>query len=101
MTTHGEPYEVDLTNEHGETVCTTRRAVYRTSGAPTPEQKTAIENVEKVVHDKKGLTFDPYGVMRRAEYLGIELDEEFLSGGKWVLVSNPDIPISTMQAGAL
>ena len=50
MTKYGKPYEADYTPENGKTIRTTRRAVYRTSGEPTPEQQLAIEKVEEVVH---------------------------------------------------
>jgi hypothetical protein len=104
MTKRGEPYEADYTPENGKTIRMKRRAVYRTSGEPTPEQQLAIEKVEEMVHksaEGQRINGDPYRVMRNAEYLGVELEEEFLVDGKWSLVPNPDILISTMQAGAL
>lgn len=104
MTKHGKPYEADYTADNGKTIRTTRRAVYRTSGKPTPEQKLAIEKVEEIVHksaEGQRINGDPYQIMRKAEYLGVELGEEFLVGGKWSPVPNPDVPITTMQKGAL
>ena len=104
MTQHGKPYEADYTPDNGKTIHMTRRAVYRTSGEPTPEQKLAIEKVEEIVHksaEGQRINGDPYQIMRNAEYLGVELGEEFLVGGKWSPVPNPDVPITTMQAGAL
>ena len=100
MTTYGKQYEADYTPDNGKTVRMTRRAVYRTSGEPTPEQKIAIEKVEEMLH-KDHVNGDPYQVMRHAEYLGVELSEEYLAGGKWHAMPDPDIPITTMQAGAL
>jgi hypothetical protein len=100
MTKHGKPYEADYTADNGKTIRTTRRAVYRTIGEPTIEQDAAIKRVEEIIHkDKKN--GDPYQVMRHAEYLGVELSEEWLVDGKWSLVPNPDVLISTMQKGAL
>lgn len=104
MTTYGKQYEADYTPENGKTIRMKRRAVYRTSGEPTPEQKLAIKKVEEIVHksaDGQRINGDPYRCMRHAEYLGVELEEEFLVGGKWSPVPNPDVPITTMQAGAL
>ena len=100
MTKHGKPYEADYTPDNGKTIRTTRRAVYRTTGEPTIEQKAAIEKVEEIIHKDK-INGDPYQVMRHAEYLGVELSEEYLVDGKWCTVPNPDVPISTMQTGAL
>ena len=100
MTTYGKQYEADYTPDKGKTVRMTRRAVYRTSGEPTPEQKIAIEKVEEIIH-KDHVNGDPYRVMRHAEYLGVELSEEYLADGKWHAMPDPDIPITTMQAGAL
>lgn len=104
MTTYGKQYEADYTPDNGKTVRMTRRAVYRTSGEPTPEQKIAIEKVEEMVHksaEGQRINGDPYQVMRHAEYLGVELSEEYLADGKWHAMPDPDIPITTMQAGAL
>ena len=104
MTKYGKPYEADYTPENGKTIRMTRRAVYRTSGEPTPEQQLAIEKVEEMVHksaEGQRINGDPYRCMRYAEYLGVELDEEFLVDGKWGLVPNDDVLISTMQKGAL
>lgn len=104
MTTYGKLYGADYTSEDGKTIHTTRRAVYRTSGEPTPEQKLAIDKVEEIVHksaEGQRVNGDPYRVMRNAEYLGVELGEEFLVDGKWAVVPNPDVLISTMQTGAL
>ena len=104
MTKRGKPYEADYTPDNGKTIRMTRRAVYRTSGEPTPEQQAAIDMVEEIVHksaDGQRISGDPYRVMRNAEYLGVELGEEFLVEGKWSPVPNPDVPITTMQAGAL
>ena len=100
MTTFGEPYEADYTKDNGQVIRTTRRAVYRTIGVPTIEQKSAIEKVEKIIHKDK-INGDPYRVMRHAEYLGVELSEEWLVDGKWLSVPNPDVPLTTMQKGAL
>lgn len=104
MTTYGKQYEADYTPDNGKTVRLTRRAVYRTSGEPTPEQKAAIDKVEEIVQmsaEGQRINGDPYQVMRHAEYLGVELDEEFLVDGKWRLMPNDDVLISTMQKGAL
>ena len=104
MTKHGKPYEANYTPDNGKTIRMTRRAVYRTSGEPTPEQKEAIEKVEDVVHksaEGQRINGDPYRIMRNAEYLGVELGEEFLVDGEWSPVPNPDVPITTMQTGAL
>lgn len=104
MTTHGKPYEADYTPDNGKTIRTTRRAVYRTSGERTPEQKAAIDKVEEIVHksaEGQRINGDPYRYMRNAEYLGVELGEEFLVGGKWSAVPDPDVPLTTMQKGAL
>ena len=103
MTKHGKPYEADYTADNGKTIRTTRRAVYRLTGEPTPEQKIAIEKVEEIVHksaEGQRLNGDPYRCMRNAEYLGIELSEECLVGGKWIVFPDPDFPIMTTQ-GAL
>ena len=104
MKKYGKPYEADYTPENGKTIRMTRRAVYRTSGEPTPEQLAAIEKVEEIVHksaEGQRINGDPYRVMRHAEYLGVELEEEFLVDGEWSPVPNPDVPITTMQTGAL
>ena len=104
MTKYGKPYEADYTPENGKTIRTTRRAVYRTSGEPTPEQKAAIDKVEEIVQmsaEGQRINGDPYNVMRHAEYLGVEIAEEFLFDGKWGQVPNDDVLISTMQKGAL
>ena len=104
MTKYGKPYEADYTPENGKTIRMKRRAVYRTSGEPTPEQKAAIDKVEEIVQmsaEGQRINGDPYRIMRNAEYLGVELEEEFLVDGKWSLVPNDDVLISTMQKGAL
>ena len=104
MTKHGKPYEADYTADNGKTIRTTRRAVYRTSGEPTPEQAAAIEKVEEIVHksaEGQRINGDPYRCMRQVEYLGVELGEEYLVDGKWSSVPNPDVPLTTMQKGAL
>lgn len=104
MKKYGKPYEAHYTPENGKTTRMTRRAVYRTSGEPTPEQLAAIEEVEEIVHksvEGQRMNGDPYRVMRNAEYLGVELEEEFLVDGKWSLAPNDDVLISTMQKGAL
>ena len=104
MTKYGKPYEADYTPENGKTIRMTRRAVYRTSGEPTPEQKAAIDKVEEIVQmsaEGQRINGDPYRVMRHAEYLGVEIAEEFLFDGKWGQVPNDDVLISTMQKGAL
>lgn len=104
MIMHGKPYEADYTAENEKTIRMTRRAVYRTSGVPTPEQQAAIDKVEEIVHksaEGQRINGDPYRHMRNAEYLGVELGEEFLVDGKWSPVPNPDVPITTMQTGAL
>lgn len=104
MTKYGKPYETDYTAENGKTIRTTSRAVYRTTGEPTPEQKLAIEKVEEIVHksaEGQRINGDPYRCMRNAEFLGVELSEEYLVDGKWRFVPNPDVLISMMQTGAL
>lgn len=104
MTKYGKPYEADYTPENGKTIRMTRRAVYRTSGEPTPEQKAAIDKVEEIVQmsaEGQRINGDPYSIMRHAEYLGVEIAEEFLFDGKWGQVPNDDVLISTMQKGAL
>lgn len=100
MTKHGEKYEAPYNPDGGKTIHTTRRAVYRTSGELTPEQSTAIERVEKVIHADK-INGDPYRVMRNAEYLGIEITEEYLVGGKWFPFPPDDAELTLMQKGAL
>ena len=104
MTKHGEKYEADYIGDNGQVIRTTRRAVYRTTGEPTPEQKAAIEKVEEIVHksaEGQRINGDPYRCMMQAEYLGVELGEEYLVDGKWCTVPNPDVPLTTMQKGAL
>ena len=104
MTTYGKEYEADYTPDNGNAIHQTRRAVYRTTGNPTPEQKAAIDKVEEIVHksaEGQRINGDPYRHMRKAEYLGVELSEEWLVDGKWSPVPNPDVPITTMQTGAL
>ena len=104
MTKHGKPYEADYTPENGKTTRMTRRAVYRTSGEPTPEQLAAIEKVEEIVHKSAGgqrINGDPYRRMKNAEQLGVELGEEFLVDGKWSPVPNPEEQITTMRTEAL
>ena len=104
MTKHGEKYKADYTTDDGKVIHTTRRAVYRTTGEPTPEQKAAIKKIEELVHksaEGQRINGDPYQCMRDAEYLGVELDEEFLVDGKWGPVPNDDVLVSTMQTGAL
>lgn len=100
MTTHGKPYEANYTADNGKTIRTTRRAVYRTIGEPTIEQKAAIEKVEEIIHKDK-INGDPYRVMRHAEYLGVEISEEWLVDGKWMFGPNPDVALTNMTAGAL
>ena len=104
MTKHGKPYEADYTPDNGKTIHMKRRAVYRTSGELTPEQKLAIEKVEEIVHksaEGQRINGDPYNVMRHAEYLGVEISEEYLVDGKWQISPNPDVAITNMTAGAL
>ena len=100
MTTHGEPYEADYTPNNGKPIRMKRRAVYRTIGESTIEQKAAIERVEEIIHKDK-INGDPYRVMRHAEFLGVEISEEYLVDGKWQVSPNPDVLISLMQTGAL
>ena len=100
MTKHGKPYEANYTADNGKTIRTTRRAVYRTIGEPTIEQKAAIEKVEEIIHNDK-INGDPYRVMRQAEYLGVELSEEYLVGGKWFPFPSDDAELTLMQKGAL
>lgn len=100
MTKYGEKYEAPYTPSGEKTIHTTRRAVYRTSGQITPEQSAAIERVEKVVHADK-INGDPYRVMRNAEYLGIEITEEYLVGGKWSQLPPNDAELTLMQKGAM
>lgn len=100
MTKYGKKYEADYTTDDGKVIRTTRRAVYRTIGEPTIEQDAAIKRVENIIHNDK-ISGDPYRVMRHAEYLGVELSEEWLVGGKWMPVPNPDVAIANMMAGAL
>ena len=100
MTKYGEKYEAPYNPSGEKTIHTTRRAVYRTTGEPTIEQKAAIESVEKVIHADK-INGDPYRVMRNAEYLGIELTEEYLVGSKWFPFPPNDAELTLMQKGAL
>lgn len=100
MTKHGKPYEADYIGDNGQVIRTTRRAVYRTTGEPTPEQAAAIEKVEEIIHKDK-INGDPYRVMRHAEYLGVEISEEWLVDGKWMPFPDADIAITNMTAGAL
>ena len=79
-----------------------RRAIYCVGGDNiTPEQKEAIGRLEKGFHgDWAGK--DPYAMMRKAQYLGIDLGEEERSrDGMWRKVADPDIQISLGQKGAL
>ncbi|MGN0130702.1 MAG: hypothetical protein ACI4CE_07440 [Methanomethylophilus alvi] len=46
MTKRGRSYEADYTPEDGKTIRMTRWVVYGTSGEPTLEQRTAIDNPE-------------------------------------------------------
>ncbi len=104
MTKYGKPYEADYTPENGKTIRMKRRAVYRTSGAPTPEQQAAIDKVEEIVQmsaEGQRASGDPYRIMRNAEYLGVELEEESLLNGQWGRMPDDDALISTMQKGAL
>lgn len=105
MKTTGKPYKADYTANDGKTVRMTRRAVYHTVGEPTPEQRTAIENVERIVHmsaEKQRINGNPYQHMRNAEYLGVELGEEVrLPDGRWRPLESDDVLLSTMQTGAV
>ena len=78
-----------------------RRAVYRLSGTPTPEQKKAIDRLEKgLVHDVWDI--NPYSLMREVEALGIELGEEELrEDGRWWPMESPDVRMTTMETGSL
>lgn len=100
MTKHGKSYEAETILDNGRKAKQTRRAVYITPGAPTPEQAKAIERVERIVGDADAKE-DPYEAMRRAEYLGVEIAEEYRCPSGWMRMPNPDIPLTTMQSGAL
>jgi len=98
MTIKGKEYEVVVDGKVSR-----RRTLYKVaSTAPTPEQKKAIDHMERGVHGDWGASADPYHVMRNCEYLGVEFEElELHSDGKWYPLLNPDVSISLMQEGAL
>ena len=77
-----------------------RRAVYMLS-VGTPEQMQAIKAVDKgFCGDWDGN--NPFSLMRKVQALGIEIaEEEELPDGRWVMVDNPDVAMTTMQTGAL
>ena len=101
MTIKGKPYEAtgELSERRG---VKKRRAVYSVAGCPTPEQQRAIDAVERgVVEDDWG-GYNPYSVMRQAEYLGVELQEEELTpDGLWRPMEDPDAKMTMMQTGAI
>ena len=100
MITRGKEYKAtgDDAKKRG---IQTRRVIYVTAGAPTPEQKKQIERIEKGVVDGEW-NGDPYHTMRNAEFMGIDFyEEELRADGKWHRVGDPDVDISLMQTGAL
>lgn len=94
MKTVGKPYKAG-------SIPFERRGVYITARPPTPEQKKAIERVERGIQgDWQGR--NPYSVMRHAEEIGVEIYEEQKGeDGKWRREESPDAQMSLMQAGAL
>lgn len=98
MTIKGKEYEVMVDGKVSR-----RRVLYKVaSTAPTPEQKKAIDHIERGVHGDWGATSDPYHVMRNCEYLGVEfVDMELRPDGKWYPLEDQDVGISLMQEGAL
>lgn len=96
----GKPYDA-TDNDAKERNIRKKRVVYSTVGNPTAYQKKLIDKMEKgcVEGEWKG---DPYNTMRNAEYAGIEFwEEEIRADGRWHRMSDPDVPITLMQAGAL
>lgn len=101
MTRYGEKYEAPYNPDGRRDAILTRRAVYKMAGDPTPEQSAAIDRVEEIIH-KERINGDPYRVMRKAEYLGIELGEEYLVDGRWCpFPPNNDAELTLMQKGSL
>lgn len=101
MRTNGKPYKAtgeDSQARHIEQ----RRAVYKTSAAPTIEQKRMMEKLEQLFHEEYKGSGDPYQIIRQAEYIGIELSEEELrADGKWYSIVTEDAELSLMHRGAL
>jgi hypothetical protein len=101
MRKNGNPYQATGEDSTARNI-TKRRAVYRTSAAPTIEQDQLIEKLEKLFHGNGTGGGDPYHLMRQAEYMGIELSEEELRGdGKWYPIITEDAELSLMHRGAL
>lgn len=101
MRTSGKPYKAAGEDSKIRNV-KQRRAVYKTSAAPTIEQKRMMEKLEQLFHGEYKGSGDPYQMLRKAEYIGIELSEEELrADGKWYPIVTEDAELSLMHRGAL
>ena len=100
MTKHGKQYDAKGTDATARGI-RNRRAVYLMGCSPTIEQDRIIAVLEEGFQGNWNGK-DPYEQMRRAEALGIEIvEEELLPNGKWASVTDPDVAITNMTAGAL